>query len=153
MFNAAVFKQRSSIFERLLTWFIKPAARIMYRILVSDVTVVVHMKFLKESSQTFIFHSYALYATDVMFQQRNCPCENMLEAKPCFSGKHKLHGFKTEASDLLTGLCVPLSKQAKKGEVKISIFRRCMSMHKFLTLKTKREADIINEENEDALHH
>lgn len=104
-FNAAVFKQRLSTFERLLTGFIKIAASLLYETLVAGVVVVVDMILLKENNQTFMFPPFAFYATEVISQQTNRPCKSMLEAKSYFSGKHKHHGLKTEASVLPNGLC------------------------------------------------
>lgn len=46
----------------------------------------------------------AHYATDVTFQQANCPSVNIQEEKKYYSGKHKLYGFKVEVSVLANSL-------------------------------------------------
>lgn len=54
----------------------------------------VNMKNLKEIENRFQFHPQVLYAADVIFQQSNTPCGNIINAKMYLSDKHKLHGIK-----------------------------------------------------------
>lgn len=97
------------------------------------------MTFLRKNGQRFLYHTYALYVTDVMFQQANWLCGNMMEVRPYFSGKHKLHEYKTESLVLPNGACIFLSKHAKGGEAYIKIFLRSLKHHKTLTKNVNEE--------------
>lgn len=45
----------------------------------------------------------------------------MTKAGPYISGKQKIHGFKTEASVLLNGICISLPWHAKGKEADVGI--------------------------------
>lgn len=47
----------------------------------------------------------------------------MMEAKAYFSAKHKLNGFKMEASVLPNGICNDVSHHKEGGDWNIGIFR------------------------------
>ena len=64
---------------------------------------------------------YALYSTDVIFQQSNHLLGNLLEGKAHFSGKHKSYNYNTEVSVAPTGYAVNLSEHLK-GSILISPF-------------------------------
>lgn len=62
-----------------------------------------------------------------------------MEARPYFSGKRKLHEYKSEASVLPNGMRTSLSGHAKGGEVYISVFCRRFKQHRNLTKMMDRE--------------
>ncbi len=56
-----------------------------------------HLSYFATLSMTTLVNKCALYATDMIVQHENCQSRNLLERKVCFSGKHKLYGFKTKS--------------------------------------------------------
>lgn len=68
------------------------------------------MKRLREKKKTFQWFPYALYDTEVTFQQCNCPSGFMLEGKVYSNGKCKLYGRKAKVSLLPSGLALFCSK-------------------------------------------
>lgn len=73
----------------------------MYKKFVAEVADVIDIGVLSENEQKFSHHLYALYATNVMFQQASRPYGKMLDAKAYFSEKHKLGCCKTKTSALM----------------------------------------------------
>lgn len=49
---------------------------------------IYHMKELWEKDKNFKFYPEARYATDIIFQQNNCPAGNISENKKYFSAKN-----------------------------------------------------------------
>ena len=80
------------------------------------------MTALNEANTTFEHYPYALYATDVKFQQGNRPSGAHLENKTHFSVKHSLYGFKLECSVAPNGQCVFVSDHAVGSESNLTIF-------------------------------
>ena len=71
------------------------------------------MKSLIKTKKQFKNFPYALYATDVIFQQWNHPLGNLLDGKAYFNGKHKLYGYITEVSVAPSGYAIDLMEHAK----------------------------------------
>lgn len=151
-FNATVFNQKASIFEKLFSRFIKAAASTMYEAFVSDASTIIDMAFLRENNQCFVEHPFALHAMYVMFQQANRLLGNTIEANSHLSGNHKLYGFKSEASVLASGICIYLSGHAKGGEPDTSIFCRHQRNHKAMTKKEEGELALFDIEISSANH-
>ena len=105
---------------------------------------------LKEDKTVFKYHRYALYATDVTFQQANRPSGNHEESKKYFSNKHKLYGYKTEASVLPNGLCINFFTHFPGFTSDITIFRENEQFHVNALAKTRdEEADVDNGSGSD----
>lgn len=68
------------------------------------------MQKLQNDATTFNYFDYARYATDVTFQQSNCPSGNILKGKKYFSDKHKMFGLKIEPFVLPIGICIGWTK-------------------------------------------
>lgn len=86
------------MFKGMGTEYIKIVAPVLHKCFVLESSDTMNMSYVKENSKRFVHHPHALYPTDVMFQQSNRPCGNMIEAKPYASSKHTLHAFKKKAS-------------------------------------------------------
>lgn len=67
--------------------------------------------------------TYALYATDMIFQQGNHPSGTMLKGKHYFSFKHKLYIYKTEVSVAPTGLQLTLQNINQAASLTWLFFR------------------------------
>lgn len=119
---ALVFLKTVTVFEKMLSNFFKVASLVIYKKLILDVAKAMKMAFLNIRRRKFLHHLRALYATDVMFQRANKLCGNIIEARPYFSAKHKLHRFITEAYVLPKVICISLLKHRKGGNSDISIF-------------------------------
>lgn len=91
--HAMDFQMTVSTFEKLITKMMHVVAPILkmwiHRISKEE---------LDECHQNFIHYPYAIYATDVKFQQCNRPMGSHGESKVYFSNKHKLYGNKIEMS-------------------------------------------------------
>ena len=100
------------------------------------------MKKLIKQNLQFKNFPYALYATDVIFQQSNRPSGNLMEGKAYFSGKHKLYGYKTEVSVAPTGYAVDLSEHSKGSISDLTIFRENLEYHRAMLAKHPDEGEI-----------
>lgn len=80
------------------------------------------MAYLEQGGAELDYHLRALFTTEVISQQANRPCGNLMEGRPKYSAKHKQHGCKTEASVVPTEICTNLSPHAKGGQENIFIF-------------------------------
>ena len=97
------------------------------------------MEQLHSNQQTFVNFPYALYATDVKFQQSYRPRVSHAEAKVYFSGKHKLYGYKVEFSVTPNGQCVDLSKHYPGSVHNLTICRKNKNVHKNMLRKKPHE--------------
>ncbi|GMF27346.1 unnamed protein product [Phytophthora fragariaefolia] len=94
------------------------------------------MRKLVTSSRTFVHHPYALYATDVTFQQANRPAGSMAEALPFYSAKHKLYGYKVEVSVSPRGFAINCTVHARGNTADITMFRCNETFHHTTRRKT-----------------
>ncbi|KAH9108391.1 hypothetical protein AeMF1_016432 [Aphanomyces euteiches] len=78
----------------------------------------VTMEAQRNAGKTFRNYSEALYATDVKFQPAHRPTGSFSDAKRYFSGKHKLYGFKVEASVAFPDLTLFMNR--------LDLHRRCL---------------------------
>ncbi|GMF35603.1 unnamed protein product [Phytophthora fragariaefolia] len=134
--NGSVWETLSSIFHVKIATFIKT---IIYFVLV--VAPRLYDDWVKEKAQeeskhilvtsdcTFVHYPYALYATDVTFQQGNRPDGIMAEALPYYCAKHKLYGYKVEVSVSPRGSAINCTEHARGNTHDITIFRRNEAFH------------------------
>ena len=78
-----------------------------------------------------MFKTYKMcrYATDVTFQQTFRPGGTLAESKKYFSGKHKLYGFKVEASVLPNGMALHVSKHYLGSVADMVTMRQMLHVH------------------------
>lgn len=100
---------------------------------------------MNDSRKHFRYNPAVRYATDVCFQQSQRPSGSMVEARPCYSGKHKLHGFKFEASVLPNRYCISCSNNARGGHSNLEIMQSRKDVHRYAT--TKRVDEDYLEDN------
>ena len=123
----------------------KTVSKIMYLvepILTKRLITPYSMTELNEAGTLFNYFPYALYATDVKFQQGNRPSGSHLESKTHYSQKHKLYGFKLECSVAPNGQCVYIADHAVGSENDLTIFRNNIGAHQTLLKKKNTEQDI-----------
>ena len=88
------------------------------------------MKNLIKSNSQFKNFPYALYTTDVIFQQSNHLLGNLLKGKAYFNGKHKVCSYTTEVSVASTGYAIDWSEHAKGSISDLTIFRGNLEYHR-----------------------
>ena len=81
-------------------------APFLYEHLVEDINSEWSTRDLVVAGKTFGNYPCARYATDVTFQQANIPYGLCEGRSIYFSGKHKLHGYKVEVSEMPTGKAI-----------------------------------------------
>ncbi len=101
-----IFERKGPTLQRLFSCAVETWSPILYNEFINNAYVKLTMANLVRKGAQFKHFSYALYATDVIFLQGNCPTGTMLEGKHNFSGKHKLYAYKTEVSVAPTGLTI-----------------------------------------------
>ena len=84
----------------------------------------------------------ALYATDVIFQQGNCPSGTLLEGKLYFSGKHKLYCYKTEESVTQRGQAINVTHHKPGSISDLVIFQCNLDFHNQALNKYGKDKDI-----------
>ena len=89
-----------------------------------------------EEHAKFKHYKYAIYATDVMFTQTLKPSGLFPDKKPFFSGKHHLHGLKSEVSVNAFGEAVYVAPPEIGSVHDKHIFMNNIKFHKKVTQKT-----------------
>lgn len=135
-FLARIFNCKGPNFERIMLRFCAAVSPIFYEDMVVGAARKYSFAHLNEQGKTFENHPYARYATDVCFQQSLRPTGTMAEARPYYSGKHKLHGYKFEASVLPIGVCIGCSSHARGGRSDLEILQSRRTFH--IAASTKR---------------
>lgn len=79
-----------------------------------------------------------------MFQQGSRPYGNTAETKPYYSAKHKLLGYKTEASVLSNSIFILLPRHEKCDVADTTIFCKRLSKHRYLTRKDANESELFD---------
>lgn len=146
-FLAKMFNCKGPNFERLMIKYCKAISPILYKQFVEEAEQRFTYKRLFDRNRLFANHPSARYATDVCFQQSNRPSGNMQEALPWYSGKHKLYGYKFEASVLSTGMCISCSSHARAGRSDLEILQSRSEFHARALRKRTGELEI--EDNDD----
>lgn len=136
------FRFKTSTFETLLTRFMKLLSPMVFEKLVVLLAGQSTMTTLADKKETFAHFPYAMYATDVTFQQCNRPSGSMQEGKIYYSGKHKLYGLKVEMSVLPNGLAIMCSESFPGSTSDISIMSRRAIVHMDQTKKKSYEENL-----------
>ena len=105
-FLARMFGQKTSAFERMILRFIKMLSEAVYEHYVNNQTKRWSMKELHANGHILKNYPMARYATDVTFQPSFRPSGSIEEGKRYYSRKHKLYGYKVEASVTLNGFAL-----------------------------------------------
>lgn len=128
--HAADFRLQPSAFERMVDK--------MLGVIEPVVTSLYIVKPTGMGYQKFDNFPYALYATDVKFQQSqsNRPGGTFLDAKKYFSGKHHLYGLKVECSVGPDGRAVDVTKHYAGSVTDAAIFTENLDTHRQMLLKT-----------------
>ncbi|KAE9161320.1 hypothetical protein PF002_g32403 [Phytophthora fragariae] len=109
--------------------FLAAVGPYLYEEYVDSLNASMAMSKMALSGKSFKHFPCARYATDVTFQQANCPAGTHSEAITYYSGKHHLYGYKVEISVLPTGLAINCSPHVKGSVSDITIFRDNDAFH------------------------
>ena len=126
-------------FEKLIMVFLNVVSEFCYENFVEGVQEKWNMTRLSEKNRLFRNKPWALYATDVRFQQSNRPSGNHAESKAWFSGKHKLYGLKTEVSVLPIGFAIDCTNMYKGSVSDKAIMQEGYEKHRYFTKKNPAE--------------
>jgi DDE superfamily endonuclease len=132
---ALYFKIATSTFARQMDKMLDIVANVAYKCFVQNALKRFTMKALVYIGYTFSAYLYAHYATEVRFHHSYWQSATMKEALPYFSGKHWLHGLKTEASVLPNGLAIYVLPYQKGAVCDVVILHETMKQHHEMTLK------------------
>lgn len=105
---------------------------------------------MNEKNILFKYYFEARYATNLIFQQSNRPCENVRENRLYYSGKHHLYGLKTEISVPPNGIAIGSSNTYPGLMADITIFEKQLAIHRLWTEKNDEEN--VDLENCGELH-
>lgn len=94
------FLMKRPFLERVIMKFVERFTDVFYSIAVERFKRPYTMSKLLEDTSVFRYHRCTLYTTDVAFLLGNRSSGNKQEAKPYFSNKHEMYGFKTEVNVL-----------------------------------------------------
>lgn len=141
---ARVFGLKAPTFERIVIVMLRTVSALAYERYVAQMLHKYNMAYLIEKQQTFAHFPFARYATDATFHHTNRPTGNMQESKQYYSGKHKLYGYKSEASVLPNGIAVMISSHYKGATSDLDMFRRHACQHRGMLRKHGEEHGIID---------
>ena len=144
-FVGRMFRITGSTFERTIMRMVDIVHTEFYEMTVERANEKYSLARLHRDHTIFDHHRHARYATDVTFQMANRPCGNHEEAKPYFSKKHGLYGYKVEMSVLPNGLAVMATEHYAGSVHDLEIFRRNLSFHKRSLRKTDHDEDEFND--------
>ncbi|KAH9111855.1 hypothetical protein LEN26_002681 [Aphanomyces euteiches] len=116
--HALDFKFKTPTFERLITRMMDVVEPILTEKLIRQCT----MTSLRNAEKQFTNFPEAIYATDVKFQPAHRPGGSFMDVKRYFSGKHKMYGYKIEASVSPAGAYVMMSTHRPGSVSDMSIF-------------------------------
>ncbi|KAH9142613.1 hypothetical protein AeRB84_013334 [Aphanomyces euteiches] len=102
------------------------------------------METLVTTSKRFHRFPEALYATDVKFQPANRPSGTFADAKRYFSGKHKLYGYKVDASVSPSGKYLLLSSHRSGAVSDLTMFVDRLETHRINLRKTPTDRQIVD---------
>ncbi|KAH9112709.1 hypothetical protein AeMF1_013004 [Aphanomyces euteiches] len=86
----------------------------------------------------------ALYATDVKFQPAHRPTGSFNDAKQYFCCKHKVYGFKVEASVAFPGVYVLMSLHSPGSVSDMTMFMNRLDIHRQCLAKRPSEERIVD---------
>ena len=139
-FSGKMFGVKGPTFERMNIGFADKVVNILYETVVLRWKERYTMERLIKDNSTFRHYKFALYATDVTFQNSNRPGGNHEEAKRYFSNKHKLYGYKSEVSVLPNGIAIGCTPHQPGSVSDLTIFRKNIKWHQAALSKTEHEA-------------
>lgn len=141
--HAKVFGLKTSSFEKMVMKMLMLIETPLKERFIKPVTMTTQ----RAKGQVFKNYPYALYATDVKFQEAYRPSGRFIEAKRYYSGKHSLYGLKLEASVALPGICVSLSKHYPGSIHDNTIFTERRDIHTNLLSKNVEIGELTIEDN------
>ncbi|KAF0774831.1 hypothetical protein AaE_001469 [Aphanomyces astaci] len=141
--HAVDFGLKAPTLEKLVVKVVGVCSKLLYACFVS----LPRMTTLRSKDKVFTHYPYALYATDVKFQPAHRPSGRFGEQKHYFSGKHKLYGFKIEASVSPEGLLVDMSPHEPGLVSDLTMFRSRLDQHTQALAKDDYD-DTINDNGE-----
>ena len=124
-----LFGIKAATFEKRVSTMIKSISVHAYRRFVQQYASRFTMERLIGDKTTFKTYKMCRYATDVTFQQTFRPGRTSEESRKYFSGKHKLYGFRVEASVLPNELALHVSKHYPVSVADIVIMREMLHVH------------------------
>jgi hypothetical protein len=142
---SSVFGIKAGTFQKAVTGFAEVLAPFLYNKFVAAVSTKFSMRALVLSGNTFKYHQFARYTTDVTFQHANMPSGNMKERSGYYSAKHHLHGYKVEVSVLPNGLAVNCTAHYPGNKADIEIFRDNHEFHLQELRKADDERDLTDD--------
>lgn len=90
----------------------------------------------------FNHHKFALYVTDLTFQQTNRSSGNHEESQFWYIAKHKLYWFKVEVSVLPNSLSIDATKHSRGRVSYIEIFKQNVEFHTGATKKYPKKLSL-----------
>lgn len=102
-------------------------------------------EFLIQNKVQFKYYPKARYATDVIFQMPNRPCENIRENKFDFSGMHHLYDLKTKFS-VAPNRSINCGKDSLGSVADSTIFQKRLSWESFATKKFESKDDSLEDD-------
>jgi len=139
-FNGKMFGIKGPTFERMTLGFVDKIVQRLYQVSVLKWERRYTMERLISDKSTFKTYKFALYATDVTFQNANRPGGNHDQAKEFYSNKHKLYGCKTEVSVLPNGVAIGFTEHYPGSVPDLVIFRKNIGWRQDALAKTEEEA-------------
>ncbi|KAF0708679.1 hypothetical protein AaE_013117 [Aphanomyces astaci] len=141
--HAVDFGLKAPTLAKLVVKVVGVCSKLLYACFVSLPRITT----LRSKDKVFTHYPYALYATDVKFQAAHRPSGRFGEEKYYFSGKHKLYGFKIEASVSPEGLLVDMSPHEPGSVSDLTMFRSRLDQHTQALVKDDYD-DTINDNGE-----
>jgi hypothetical protein len=141
--HAKVFGLKTSSFEKMVMKMLTLIEEPLKENFIKPVSMTTQ----RAQGQVFKNYPYALYATDVKFQEAYRPSGRFIEAKRYFSGKHYLYGLKLEASVALPGVCVSLSGHHPGSVHDNTIFTERKDLHTEMLTKNVSIGELAIEDN------
>lgn len=87
------------------------------------------MESFSDNNKLFKEYLRERYATDVTFQPSFRPSGSLQEGKKCFSGKHKLYGYKVQVSVTPNGFAICSSLHEPGSVSDLVIFKKMQWFH------------------------
>lgn len=141
-FLAKVFNCKGPNFEPVTLRFCSEISPSLYKNLVTVAEKTLTHNYLHRQIHKCTNHPSAWYAMDFCFQHSYRKLGSMREDHPWYPGKHKPYGFKFEASELPSGLCIWCSLHAPGGRSDLEILQSRIIIHKDLSGKLGDKDDI-----------
>ena len=134
-----MFGVKGPTFDRMMIGLIHKIVHVLYKTVVLQWEERYTMERLAKEKSTFKHYKFALYATDVTFQNANRPSGNHEEAKGHFSNEHKHYGYKSKLYVLPNGIAIGCTAHQSGSVSDLVIFRKNLEWHQAALSKTDRE--------------